>query len=124
MNEDDILAECLEDPEVKKAGEELRDAVWAISPNNKCFGMTPIEAFQLCVEAFARMGRDKEIKTEKSKEANMTYEQHLAQKEHLNQIRAGATTCPPRMIQVKNEPPTGRRAAVEHTKRKIKDGEY
>ncbi len=117
MNEDDILAECLEDPEVKKAGEELRDAVWAHAPNGKCFGMTPIEAFWLCAEAFAKMKEKGILKEEKDTVKISDLVEDVGS-------TSASIARPSRMSQVKNEPPMGRRAAVEHTKRKIKDGEY
>ncbi len=63
---------------------EVRDLAWANTPSRACFGMTPIQAFQMCREVFVRMGRDEEIKAEKAEK-------------------------------VKTQ---GRRALVEHTKRK------
>jgi hypothetical protein len=105
MNEDDILEEALKDPEVVKAGEELKDALWAHRPNTKCFGMTPIEAFQLCAEAFTRMKEKGELTSEQ-----------------LDKLSKSASKM--KMEEAVTEKPlTGRRAAVEHTKRKIEDGE-
>ena len=67
--------------------DEVRDIVWANTPSKACFGMTPIQAFELCREVFVKMDRDEGIKTKK------------AEKDKTQ----------------------GRRALVEHTKRK--DGE-
>ena len=49
--------------------EEVRDIVWANRPSKACFGMTPIEAFGMCAEAFARMKQKKEIEAEKAEKA-------------------------------------------------------
>ena len=63
---------------------ESRDIVWANSPSKACFGMTPIQAFEMCAEAFVRMKQKKGIEDEKAEKAKTQ----------------------------------GRRALVEHTKRK------
>ncbi len=115
MNEDDILEEALKDPEVVKAGEGLKDAVWARTPNSKCFNMTPIEAFQLCAEAFTRMKERGEIASE--------------QMDKFRTVVTGSSTTDDTIKDAQGnvinkivEPsPTGRRAAIEHTKRKIRD---
>lgn len=77
MNDDPTYEElCAASPELESAGEDLVKQVWATTPNSKCFGMTPVEAYQLCAEVFNRMQAKKK------------------------------------------EKPTGRKAAIEHTKRK------
>ncbi len=109
MNEDKILEEA--------NTEELRDAVWARTPNSKCFGMTPIEAFSLCAEAFARMKEKGEIASE--------------QIGKFRTVITGSSTTDDtirdtedRVINTIIEPPLkGRKALVAHTKRKIEYGE-
>ncbi len=106
MNEKDELAECLDTPEVKKAGKELVDAVSAHLPSKACFGMTPVEAFLLCAEAINRMKERGEIATEKIEEFGKV----------VTKMKVAEN-----IAEAAEKPLTNRRAAVEHTKRKIAD---
>lgn len=119
MNDDPTYEElCAASPELESAGEDLVKEVWAMTPNSKCFGMTPVEAYQLCAEVFSRMNEkkmnEKKIEQETFKVSDIV--------EDIGSTSARIAR-PSRMSRVKNEPPMGRRAAIEHTKRKIKDGE-
>ncbi len=77
--------------------------------------MTPIEAFSMCAEAFARM-------KETARVAEGNFDQFTT-------VVTGSSTTDDtirdahgRVINAIGEPPpTGRRAAIEHTKRKIED---
>ena len=69
---------------------------------------TDVEAFKWCNEVFLKI-KDNDILKDKE-----TYKDKELALEH-------ARARPSRMGAVKNEPPTGRRAAIEHTKRKIAD---
>jgi hypothetical protein len=114
MNEDPTYKElCDESPELESAGKDLVQQVWAMTPNSKCFGMTPVEAFQLCAEAFAKMKEQQQL------------EKPIKVSDIIEDIGSASARIarPSRMSKVKNEPPMGRRAAIEHTKRKIEDGE-
>ncbi len=95
----------------------MKDAVWARTPNNKCFGMTPIEAFSLCAEAITRM----------TETTNATAEEV----DQFKTVITGSSTTDDTIKDAQGnvinkivEPsPTGRRAAIEHTKRKNENGE-
>ncbi len=106
MNEKDELAECLDTPEVKKAGKDLVDAVSAHLPSKACFGMTPVEAFLLCAEVFTEMKTNNEIATEKIEE----FDKVVTKIKVIEKI-----------AEIAEKPLTNRRAAVEHTKRKMAD---
>ena len=58
--------------------DEPKDIFWANTPNKACFGMTPVEAFSMCFEAFCKMKRDKEYKKNTGRRAAVkhTKEKH------------------------------------------------
>ncbi len=85
-------------PELDEAGQNLVKTVLKETPNS--FNLTPVEAFRLCADALAKM-------------STTTYD--TAEKvDSFNRVITGKPV---------KKPPTGRRAAVEHTKRKIENGE-
>ena len=91
-------------PELDKAGQALVRTVLKETPNS--FGMTPVDAFVLLAEALA-----------KAKEKTDQWTQV---------VTSSSTTCDTikdtqgRVLNA--EPPkTNRRAAIEHTKRKMED---
>ena len=49
--------------------EEVRDLAWANTPSKACFGMTPIQAFNMCREVFVKMNQDEGIKAEEAEKA-------------------------------------------------------
>ena len=113
MNEDPTYEElCAAHPELESAGKDLVKEVLANTPTS--FGMTPVEAFRLCAEVFARMKLTGEIMTETPKD-DLKKVSDLVDDIGSTQARIAR---PSRMSRVKNEPPMGRRAAIEHTKRK------
>jgi hypothetical protein len=93
VNEEDELAEALKDPAVVKSGEEFFETFKIITEGSPVANSS-IEAFALCAEAFARM----KDATERGK-----LDRH-------GKIR-------------EEKPPTGRRAAIEHTRKKNEDSD-
>jgi len=106
---------CAANPELAGAGEDLVKAVLKETPNS--FGMTPVDAFILCAEALAKMGQAACETKEKVDQFKTVLTGSSTTDETIKDSygRVISKDVPPK--------PEGRRAAIEHTKRKIKNEE-
>ncbi len=102
----------MNDDEVTDEVTELKDAVWARTPNSKCFGMTPIEAFSLCAEAFSRMREKGEFPSEQLDKFRTVVTGSSTTDDTIKDAQGNVIN---KIVPLK---PEGRRALVEHTKRK------